>query len=184
MFACSALGNEGENKELFRILFYLICLSISNMAAFLASLRLQRISDYRELYEASKSFLKIFPITPYVHRSHLFELVNEKNAKELEKVGRKRSRSRSPDSVAAHRSAPAIIARQPVSDLFHRRSLHTSLIQNGYGFAACLSTFEKISRMLHSQRHSHIRIRSLMEKMMMMRMGLQCITYILSSIFK
>ena len=78
--------DKGENKELYRILFYLILLSISNMAAFLASLRLQRISDYRELYEASKYFLQIFPITPYVHRSHLFELVNEKNAEELERV--------------------------------------------------------------------------------------------------
>ena len=78
--------DKGENKELYRILFYIILLLISNLAAFLASLRLQRISDYRELYEASKSFLKIYPITPYIHRSHLFELVNEKNAEELEKV--------------------------------------------------------------------------------------------------
>jgi len=78
--------DKGENKELYRILFYIILLSISNLAAFLASLRLQRISDYKELYEASKNFLKIYPITPYIHRSHLFELVNERNAEELEKV--------------------------------------------------------------------------------------------------
>ena len=80
------LCDKGEKMETYRILFYLIFLTISNMFAFLASRRLQRISDYRELYEASKKFLGVFPITPYAHRSHLFELVNKKDAAELGKV--------------------------------------------------------------------------------------------------
>ena len=78
--------DKGENRELYRLIFYIICLTISNLAAFFASRRLDRISDYKELYEVSKTLLHFIPIRPYAHRSHLFELVNNKDADELEKV--------------------------------------------------------------------------------------------------
>ena len=54
-----------------------------NLASLLATLRLNRIINYVELYKSSKSFLG-FPTQPILHRAAVFQLVESDRKEDIE----------------------------------------------------------------------------------------------------
>ena len=67
----------------FRIIIT-IAFIVSNFLSFVASMWLNRISDYLQLYQATKTFLWIFNTKPVIHRSVLHQLVTSDKEEDLD----------------------------------------------------------------------------------------------------
>ena len=89
---CFNSGEEGvqklricdpEDEFTFRIIIT-IAFIVSNFLSFVASMWLNKISDYLQLYQATKTFLWIFTSKPVIHRSALHQLVTSDKEEDLD----------------------------------------------------------------------------------------------------
>ena len=92
---CFNSGEEGvqklricdpEDEFTFRIIIT-IAFIVSNFLSFVASMWLNKISDYLQLYQATKTFLWIFTSKPVIHRSALHQVVNSDKEEDLDILG-------------------------------------------------------------------------------------------------
>ena len=72
----------GENETLFAVLLLAVVV-VFNLASLLATLRLNRIIDYVELYKTSKNFLGC-QTQPILHRAAVFQLVESETKEDTE----------------------------------------------------------------------------------------------------
>ena len=71
-----------QDETLFRVLVLAVVVLL-NMASLLATLRLNRIINYVELYKTSKTFLG-FPTQPMLHRAAVFQLIESETKEDTE----------------------------------------------------------------------------------------------------
>ena len=74
----------GENETLFTVILLAVVV-VFNLASLLATLRLNKIIDYVELYKSSKNFL-CCATQPILHRAAIFQLIESEDTKLFDEI--------------------------------------------------------------------------------------------------